>query len=149
METITQIFSLTLQLSIPLVLGAMCGTIAERGGVILLGVEGLMLMGAFCGALGSHLAGSAFIGFLFSLFGGALLGFLYALFCLKLKAHQSVVGVGVNMFASGLTAVLLKVFWHREGMSDPVATVGNISIPILEDIPFLGAIFKINLLIFS
>lgn len=142
MEIATRFLALTLQLSIPLVLGALCGTIAERGGIILLGVEGLMLIGAFSGVLGSHLFGNAYMGLLLSIVSGAVLGLLYALFCLKLRAHQSVVGVGVNMFASGITAVLLKVFWQREGMSDTVATVKSITVPVLKDIPLLGALFN-------
>lgn len=142
MNMMTQFVAMTLRLSIPLILGAMCGTVAERGGIILLGVEGLMLIGAFSGVLGSHLTGSAYAGLLISMLAGAGLGLLYAVFCLKLRAHQSVVGVGVNMFASGITAVLLKVFWHREGMSDPVVTVKSFSIPILKDIPILGAFFN-------
>jgi len=113
MELFSRMITLTLQLSVPLVLGAMCGTIAERGGIILLGVEGLMLLGAFTGVLGSHLSGNAYVGLLFSIVGGGIFGYLYTLFCLKLKAHQSVVGVGVNMFASGITAVLLKGFLEQ------------------------------------
>lgn len=54
METINNFIGLTLQLSVPIVLGALCGTIAERGGIILLGVEGIMLVGAFSGVLGSY-----------------------------------------------------------------------------------------------
>lgn len=131
-----------LQLSVPLVLGALCGTIAERGGIILLGVEGLMLIGTFAGVAGSFLTGSAFAGVIISVLIGALFGWLYALFCLKWKAHQSVVGVGVNLFASGITAVLLKAIWHTEGMSDPVNAVSSITVPFLCDIPILGALFK-------
>lgn len=142
MEMMTQFAAMTLRLSIPLILGALCGTIAERGGIILLGVEGLMLIGAFSGVLGSHLTGNAYAGLLVSMLAGAGLGLLYAVFCLKLRAHQSVVGVGVNLFASGITAVLLKVFWQREGMSDPVVTVKSFSIPVLKDIPILGAFFS-------
>jgi len=141
MDMMFQFVAMTLKLSIPLVLGAMCGTIAERGGIILLGVEGLMLIGAFSGVLGSYLTGNAYMGLLLSMAAGAVLGLLYAMFCLKLRAHQSVVGVGVNMFASGLTAVLLKVFWQREGMTDPVVSVKNVSVPGLKDIPVLRVLF--------
>jgi simple sugar transport system permease protein len=142
MELFSRMITLTLQLSVPLVLGAMCGTIAERGGIILLGVEGLMLLGAFTGVLGSHLTGNAYAGVLFSIVFGGFFGYLYTVFCLKLKAHQSVVGVGINMFASGITAVLLKVFWNREGMSDPVASVPNVTVPLISEIPVLGMLFK-------
>ena len=142
MAGINNFLALVLQLSVPLVLGALCGTIAERGGIILLGVEGMMLLGAFAGTAGSYLTGSAFAGVLASVLGGALIGWIYALFCLKWKAHQSVVGVGINLFASGITAVLLKAIWHTEGMSDPVDAISNLTVPVLSDIPVLGAFFR-------
>lgn len=142
MVGINNFLALMLQLSIPIVLGALCGTIAERGGIILLGVEGMMLLGAFAGVAGSFFTGSAFAGVLLSIFAGALVGWIYALFCLKWKAHQSVVGVGVNLFASGITAVLLKAIWHTEGMSDTVNAVSALTVPVLSDIPIVGALFK-------
>lgn len=142
MADINNFLALMLQLSIPIVLGALCGTIAERGGIILLGVEGMMLLGAFAGVAGSYFTGSAFAGVLISVLAGALFGWIYALFCLKWKAHQSVVGVGVNLFASGITAVLLKAIWHTEGMSDPVNAISSFTVPVLSDIPILGALFK-------
>ena len=142
MAYINNFLALMLQLSVPIVLGALCGTIAERGGIILLGVEGMMLMGAFAGVAGSFFTGSAFAGVLVSVVVGGLFGWFYALFCLKWKAHQSVVGVGVNLFASGITAVLLKTIWHTEGMSDPVAAISNFTVPVLSDIPIVGALFK-------
>lgn len=142
MAVINNFLALMLQLSVPIVLGALCGTIAERGGIILLGVEGMMLIGAFAGVAGSFFTGSAFAGVLISILAGALFGLIYALFCLRWKAHQSVVGVGVNLFASGITAVLLKAIWHTEGMSDPVNAISNLTVPVLSDIPIIGALFK-------
>ena len=142
MEMINNFLALTLQLSVPIVLGALCGTIAERGGVILLGVEGMMLVGAFAGVAGSFFTGSALVGVLLSIVIGGLIGWFYALFCLKWKAHQSVVGVGVNLFASGITAVLLKAIWGKEGMSESVASIPNFTVPGISKIPVLGAFFK-------
>ena len=142
MAGINNFLALMLQLSVPIVLGALCGTIAERGGIVLLGVEGMMLLGAFAGVAGSFFTGSAFAGVLLSIAAGALIGWIYALFCLKWKAHQSVVGVGVNLFASGITAVLLKAIWHTEGMSDSVNAVSSLTVPVLSDIPIVGALFK-------
>ena len=52
MDMLNSFVALTFQLSVPIVLGALCGTIAERGGIILLGVEGMMLLGAFAGVAG-------------------------------------------------------------------------------------------------
>ena len=73
---------------------------------------------------------------------GVLVGWLYGLFCLKWKAQQSVVGVGVNLFASGATAVLLKAIWQAEGMSESVASIPNITVPVLNKIPVIGGLFK-------
>lgn len=142
MADINNFLALMLQLSVPIVLGALCGTIAERGGIILLGVEGLMLIGAFAGVAGSFFTGSAFAGVIASILAGAVIGWLYALFCLKWKAQQSVVGVGINLFASGITAVMLKAIWHTEGMSDPVEAVSNLTVPGLSKLPVLGALFQ-------
>ena len=83
-----------MQLSVPIILGALCGTIAERGGVVMLGVEGMMLIGSFAGAVGSYFTGSALAGAVISVVLGAVMGWIYGLFCLKWKAQQSVVGVG-------------------------------------------------------
>lgn len=141
MADINNFLALMLQLSVPIVLGALCGTIAERGGIILLGVEGLMLIGAFAGVAGSFFTGSAFAGAVLSVLAGALVGWLYALFCLKWKAQQSVVGVGINLFASGITAVMLKAIWHTEGMSDSVEAFSSFTVPGLSKIPVIGALF--------
>lgn len=142
MDMVNNFLALTLQLSVPIILGALCGTIAERGGVILLGVEGIMLIGAFAGAAGSFAAGSALAGVVLSIVLGGVIGWIYALFCLKWKAHQSVVGVGVNLFAGGITAVMLKAIWQTEGMSESVPSISNLTVPGLSRIPVIGALFQ-------
>lgn len=100
-----------------------------------------MLIGAFAGVAGSFFTGSAFAGVIASVLAGALVGWIYALFCLKWKAQQSVVGVGINLFASGITAVMLKAIWHTEGMSDPVEAISTVTVPVLSKIPVIGSLF--------
>lgn len=139
---ISDFLALTIQLAIPIVFGALCGTISERGGIIMLGVEGMMLIGAFTGALGAYLSGQVVYGMLLSVASGALLGFIYCLLCVRFKAHQSVVGVGINIFASGITSVLVKSVWGTEGMSEIVKTVTPLTVPGLGKIPILSSIFS-------
>ena len=124
MGMINNFLALTLQLSVPIILGALCGTIAERGGVV------------------SYFTGSALAGAVISVVLGAVMGWIYGLFCLKWKAQQSVVGVGVNLFASGITAVMLKAIWNTEGMSGSVPSISNITVPGLCKVPVLGAFFS-------
>ncbi|MBS4751092.1 ABC transporter permease [Granulicatella sp. zg-ZJ] len=138
---VLDILYLAIQLSIPIVLGALCGTIAERSGVILLGVEGLMLFGSFFGVLGVYLTNNPWIGVIASIVIGGLMGLLYGVFVLRYRAQQSVVGVGFNFLGSGVTAVLLKMIWDAEGLSTTVQTVPTVTIPILSDIPFINRLF--------
>lgn len=92
-------------------------------------VVSIILSGGLAGLAGSYFTGFAFAGVLLSLIVGALTGWVYALFCLKWKAHQSVVGVGINLFGSGITAVLLKAIWHTEGMSGSVNAISSFTVP--------------------
>lgn len=147
MDNILSVFSggiilLTLRLAIPIILASVGETFCERSGVMNLGIEGMMLMGAVSGVLGSYVTGSPWVGMLFALLVGGLLGFTYAIICVKFKADQVVSGIGINMLASGLTIVLVHVVWKRDGMSDTVAQIENVTVPFLKDIPVIGTLFK-------
>jgi simple sugar transport system permease protein len=146
MEYLSLIFSgdmvlLTLRLSIPIVLAAVGETICERSGVMNLGIEGMMLIGALGGVLGSYATGEPWLGVLFAILIGALVGFVYAVLCVKFKADQVVCGVGLNMLAMGFTTVMVHAIWDRDGMSGTVAQLENITIPYIKDIPVLGRLF--------
>lgn len=132
----------TLRLSIPLTLAAVGATICERSGVINLGIEGMMLLGAFSGVLGIHLTGNPFMGVVFAILGGILSGLLYAVLVLQFKANQSVSGIGLNIFAAGLTVVLTRAVWDTDGLSGSIDQIPNFDLPILSAIPGIGIIFR-------
>lgn len=138
----SNILIITLQVFVPIALAAIAGAISERSGIINLGLEGMMLIGAFASTFGSYATGSPYIGVLLAILGSIFMGLLHGVFCIKLKAHQSVVGVGINIFAAGLTAVFLKLLWGNEGMSPIVNTIPNVTIPFLNKIPFIRAFFN-------
>lgn len=130
------------RLSIPIALAALGATICERSGVINLGIEGMMLLGAFSGVLGTYLTGSPYMGVLLSLVVGAISGAFYAVLVLRYQANQSVSGIGLNVFASGLTIVLTRAIWKSEGMSGSVSQMPSVSVAVLDDIPVLRLFFK-------
>lgn len=147
MENIRYLFSsdmllTALRLSIPLTLAAVGATICERSGIINLGVEGMMLLGAFGGVLGVHLTGSPVLGILLALFFGLLTGLLYAVLVLNYNANQSVSGIGLNVFASGLTVVMTRAIWKTEGLSGSIKQVPNFTLPLLSEVPIVGVLFK-------
>ena len=135
------IILLTLRLAIPIILASVGETFCQRSGVMNLGIEGMMLVGALSGVLGSYATGNPWAGVLCALIAGAIVGFLYALLCVKYKADQIVSGVGLNMLASGFTIVMVHAIWKRDGMSDTVAQVPNVTVPFLKDIPIVGGLF--------
>lgn len=131
----------TLRFAIPLALAAVGATICERSGIINLGVEGMMLIGAFGAVFGTHISGSPWLGVLFSIFCGGLTGLLHAVLSIRFKTNQTVSGVGINILAQGLTVVLARVAWQTDGISGTVEQLPNMSIPLLKEIPVLGELF--------
>lgn len=110
----------TLRVATPLLFAALGGLLTERAGVVSLSLEGMMLAGAFGGAW----AGSAFLSPWAGALGGALaglaMGFVFAIFALKLRSHQTVAGIAVNMLALGLTPFLCKIVFGATGSSPPL-----------------------------
>lgn len=132
---------ITIRLAIPITLAAIGGTFSERSGVINIGLEGMMLMGAFAGIAGTHFTGNPWLGVLTALLIGGIVGGIHALLSIKYKASQVVSGVGINILAMGFTTVMLQAIWGKEGMSGQVASLQNITIPALDKIPFIGGLF--------
>lgn len=146
MDSLKYIFSFNivltmLRFAIPLALAAVGATICERSGIINLGVEGMMLIGAFGGVLGTHISGSPWFGVLFSILCGGVMALIHAVLSIRFKTNQTVSGVGINILAQGLTVVLARVVWHTDGISGAVKQLPNISVPLLKNIPVIGALF--------
>ncbi len=107
------------RISVPYVLAAMGGTISERSGVINIALEGKLLVGAFCCAVGAIESGSPVVGALCGVLGGMLVAALYAVAVLRFHADQIVSGVAINLLALGLTRYLLKLFYGSTANSPP------------------------------
>jgi simple sugar transport system permease protein len=99
-------------------------------------------MGAFGAVVGAHFTESAWLGVLFGIIVGGLFGLLHAVLCIKFRTNQSVSGVGINIFASGLTIVLCRAIWDSDGSSGTVEQVPTMTIPLLNKIPLLGQLFE-------
>jgi ABC-type uncharacterized transport system permease subunit len=127
--------------SIPLVLGALCGCMCERSGVINIAIEGELLMGAFTGAIVASAVGSLWLGLIAGSLAAALLGLLLAVFAITFLVDQIILGVVLNVLALGLTGFL----YDRLMVPNPNLNAGNtfnaIKIPGLGDIPIIGPIF--------
>ncbi len=147
MENLQNLFSIemllsTIRMAIPLALAAVGATICERSGVINLGIEGMMLFGAFSGVLGVYLTGNPWMGVLFAMVVGCAIGLVFGVLCLYFRANQSVTGVGLNILAAGLTVVLTRAIWSSDGLSGTVQQLPSVTIPLVSRIPVVGALFQ-------
>lgn len=134
-------FSAAIRMSVPLVFAAIGGVFSERAGVINIGLEGMLLAGAFGGVLGSYLTGNPYLGLLLAMLVGAFTAWILALFTLKFEANHVVCGVGLNILILGITTWLMQILWGSRGTSDNVTGLPEITIPVLSSVPILGKLF--------
>lgn len=132
----------TLRMAIPLILASIGSVICERSGIINLGMEGMMLMGAFGAVMGTAIFQNPWLGTLTAVAFGGMMGLLHAVLCIRYHTNQAVSGVGINIFSSGLTLVLCKMMWNKEGLSAEVEQIPTVTIPVLNKIPLIGELFE-------
>jgi general nucleoside transport system permease protein len=136
-----------LRFATPLIFGAMGGILSERSGVINIGLEGMMLIGAFFGIFGSDLVGSWVGGIAIGLAAGAVMGLVHAFVSISLRADQVVSGTAINILALGITGYVFIYHYGDQGTPSEISRVPNVTLPVIEDVSFLGeAIGRMNLL---
>ena len=132
--------------SAPLILAALGGVFSERSGVVNIGLEGLMVMGAFVGIVFTLTFQDTFgswtpwIAIVVAAIVGGIFSIIHAVASVSFYANQVVSGVAINMLALGVGVYLTKQ-WYGKGQTDMVDGFFRTDIPILSDIPVLGSIF--------
>lgn len=139
------LFSITLlsgmvRIATPVLLAALGELVTERSGVMNLGIEGMMLTGAFAGFMTAHGTGSLWLGVLVAVVASGFAGALMAFMCVTLRLDQVVSGLALNLLASGLTFYFFRVSFQEAGDQNlpNVATLSPVEIPGLSSIPFFG-----------
>jgi general nucleoside transport system permease protein len=136
-----------LRYATPLLLAALGGIISERSGVINIGLEGMMLMGAYFGIFGADVLHSWVLGCLVAMLSGALLALVHAVFSIHLRANQVVSGTGINFLAVGITGYFFIAHYGSNGTPSGISQVPNVKLPLIQHVGFFGgAIGDANLL---
>lgn len=142
------VLAATWRLATPLIYASIGEIFTERSGVLNIGLEGIMLIGAFTGFAGTFYTGSLAVGVLAGLFSGLLSGLLFAFFTVTIKANQIVVGAAMNLIGLGLTGFLYRALFV--GQLQGVETFPLLTIPLLSNLPFVGEIlFRHNILVYG
>lgn len=135
-----EFFYATIRMASPIALAALGEVYLEKSGILNMGLEATMLMGAFFGVLGSAVSGSAFVGVLSAMTAGVLTGLLFGFLVITMRANQIVTGAALNIAALGMTSFLSRVIFGIRMMPVQVQGIKPFAIPILSDIPFIGKI---------
>ncbi len=135
------------RLATPYIYAAIGETFSQRSGVVNLGVEGVMLLGAYFGFLVSVKTNNVWFGLLAAVGIGLIMGLIAAFVSVTLQAVQGISGIGIYMFGLGLSSLLFKM---TLGSITSTAGFPPIKIPILGDIPYIGeALFNHSILVYG
>jgi ABC-type uncharacterized transport system permease subunit len=127
----------TLKLVPALLFASLGELIAEKSGVLNLGVEGLMLMSAFVAFDVTYLTGNPWLGIVAAIAVSVLLGIVFGVFAINLRVNQVVIGLGLWLFGLGLSDTLYRAFFAI-GITPTVPIIRDVNIPVLSDIPVIG-----------
>ncbi len=141
MEALSEFLEAAMRAATPLLLAALGETLAERAGVINLGLEGAMLSGALAGFIGAAVLGPD-LAWLAAAGAGVMVGVVFAFFVVTLRANQIIVGTAVTILALGVTGYVYAARYGSEISTPLVATSPALVIPGLSNLPLIGrAIF--------
>ncbi|TKI58422.1 ABC transporter permease [Brevibacillus antibioticus] len=136
------LLSSTIRMVTPILLAALGGALCARVGIFNVGLEGLVLVGAFSAIVGNHFTGNLFLAVLIAALASIVFSLLFAYMTIKLRANEIVVGVAINFLALGLTTFALRAIFGVKGAFYDKDMVGlpTVEIPFIHDIPVIGGI---------
>ena len=138
MDTMLAILASSIRLAIPYTLAGLGGTYSERSGVVNIGLEGMMLTGAFTAVAVTNTTGNAWVGLLAAILVGMLLGLVHAVVCVTFKADQIVSGLALIIFAAGITVFCAWLLYNQT----QIQVEAYLRVPVLHTIPFFKGLFN-------
>ncbi len=142
------LFAAMLRYATPLAFAAIGGIFSERSGVVNIGLEGMLLSGAFFGILAADKLNSWVLGLLAAALSGALFALVHAFFAIHLRADQVVGGFAINFLALGVTGYLFIDIYGGEGTPPEISEIPDVHLAFLQDWYFIGPILgQLNLMI--
>lgn len=131
------ILGATLRFATPLIFASMGGLISEKSGVINIGLEGMMTMGAFFGVWGTHISGSSAVGIACAIVFAGITALVHAILSVFLRSNQVISGIGINLLSTSLTSYLIQKFFGSQGQTSVVKVVPYPK-ELFSKIPIIG-----------
>ena len=136
------LLSATLRVSTALILAGLGYVICIQAGVVDMGLEGKLLLGAFLSVYITGITGSYLLGILSAMLGTALYSYIIGLVMVRFHANHTIVGIGSNFIIQGITAVLLVIVWDNAGTSDNYGKLAHSITDLMKKIPLIGDLFN-------
>lgn len=147
--SLTGMFQASIVRAVPIALGALAGVLSERVAVVNIAVEGMLLAGAFAGALVGSLAGG-WIGIAAAILVGGLFGFLLAALVVTYRVDQIIAGVVINLFVLGVTSYVSSQVFQQYRFLNNAPVFRSFDIPLLADLPVIGPVlFQQNIFVYG
>lgn len=144
------LLSRTVTMSTPLLYGSVSEVISERSGMMVTAIEGIFLVGAWGGFVGTYMSKSAAIGVLVAIICGLIVALIYGVITIYMQQHQVVTGTALNLFVAGFCTFFTRVLFGVPTSPLKIEPLSKIKIPFLGDIPFLGKIlFQQNIFTYA
>lgn len=137
---LVSIAAATIRIATPMLLAALGELVAERSGVYNMGLEGMMLMGAFTGYLAAYGSGSLWVGVAAAGLTGALMALVFAVMVITFKVEQIVTGLAINLLGAGLSTYWLRAAFAGDGQTPTIPFFSNAPVPWLSGLPFVGPV---------
>ncbi len=146
---VTGVLAASVRLATPILLTAVGEVFTERAGILNLGLEGTMLMGALGGFLGAYWTGNLWIGVLAAMVTGVIFGLVMGFISITVKANQVVAGLGITILGSGLSTLMFRLAFGLRSTPPTLDIFPTVPIPLLSDLPGLGPVlFEHNALVY-
>ncbi len=145
MDILTEIlqvgfFAAVIRIATPLILATLGEMFTERGGVLNLGIEGIMLLAAMTGFTAAYFSGSLWLGILAAMLAGALMGLLMGALTVTLGLSQHVSGIGTTLLATGLAFFFYRLIFGQPSLPPNIPAFRPVALPLLSQIPLLGPV---------
>jgi len=135
------LFAGTIRLATPILLPSLGQVYTQRAGILNLGVEGTMLMGAIAGFSSACATGSLWFGLLCGIGAGILYSLIMAWLSVSMRANQVIAGIGLNILAGGLAAYIYRLIFGIRALPAQIDAFPAVPVPVLSSIPIIGTIF--------
>jgi len=145
MDSITIIIALiaaTLRMATPLIFAGLGGVFSEKSGVVNIGLEGIMVIGAFFAVYGTYATKNPFIGIAFAVVAGMVIASIHAFLCITMRADQVISGTAINLFGTAFASFMIMKIFHKGGQTDTVKALPFNLPKFISDIPIIGDLIK-------